>query len=180
MTVSFRDDRHRSVSSPENEMSRGGTVPPTKETIPPQLKKDIRVVVHTQSIETNMSSNTHPLVASPDLTFSWHMFVMLENSVVEGFDDTIVSWTSNHGNAFKVHNPETFSAADILPRFFQMKKYASFTRQLHAYSFTWIPEGSAKGGCKPSSSITFASRLVSRLVSCFFSLLLSNEMKLSS
>jgi hypothetical protein len=100
-----------------------------------------------QEDRNNKEVKRHPLTASPDLTFPWRLFVMLENSTVEGFDE-IVSWVPA-GDAFKVHNPQKFSA-EILPRFFQMKKHGSFTRQLHAYSFTWIREGPSKGGCKYS------------------------------
>ena len=70
---------------------------------------------------------------------------MLENSTVEGFDH-IVSWVPT-GDAFKVYNTEKL-AAKILPRFFQMKKHSSFTRQLHAYNFKRIRDGPSKGGCK--------------------------------
>jgi hypothetical protein len=106
--------------------------------------------MHNQHPPNNMSEQARPRlhhgVASPDLSFPWRLFSMLENSTKEGFD-SIVSWTGN-GTSFKVHNQEKF-VATILPRYFKMaRKYNSFTRQLYAYGFTWVRTGPGKGQCK--------------------------------
>jgi len=85
------------------------------------------------------------VLTSPDLSFPWRLFIMLEDSLKAGFDE-IVSWTVN-GAAFEVHDQPKF-VATILPRYFKMTKYNSFTRQLYAYGFSWIRSGEGKGGCK--------------------------------
>lgn len=83
--------------------------------------------------------------ASPDLSFPWRLYAMLSDAESNGFEG-IVSWIVD-GTAFKVHQTETF-VATILPRYFKMTKYNSFTRQLYAYDFTWIRKGQNRGGCK--------------------------------
>ena len=85
-------------------------------------------------------------LASPDLSFPWRLFIMLEQSTAKGLDN-IVSWIDN-GTAFKVYDQQAFEKT-ILPQYFiKMTKYNSFTRQLYAYNFTWIRNGISKGGCE--------------------------------
>ena len=86
-------------------------------------------------------------VASPDLSFPWRLFIMLDHAMAEeGGLGRIVSWIAQ-GTAFKVHMQDEFTKT-ILPRYFRMKKYNSFTRALCAYEFTWIRSGASKGGCE--------------------------------
>jgi hypothetical protein len=70
---------------------------------------------------------------------------MLSDSDKESFED-VVCWILE-GAAFKVHKQDQF-VETILPRYFKMTKYNSFTRQLHAYEFTWIKKGQQRGGCE--------------------------------
>lgn len=86
--------------------------------------------------------------SSPDLSFPWRLSTMLTDSEKSpgGFQH-IVSWI-NDGMAFKVHNRPEFTKK-ILPAYFKMTKYSSFTRQLHAYSFACARKGESRGGCKP-------------------------------
>jgi hypothetical protein len=85
------------------------------------------------------------ITASPDLSFPGRLFTMLSDSDKESFED-VVCWILE-GAAFKVHKQDQF-VETILPRYFKMTKYNSFTRQLHAYEFTWIKKGQQRGGCE--------------------------------
>lgn len=89
------------------------------------------------------------IAASPDLSFPWRLSTMLTDSEKSpgGFQD-IVSWIDD-GTTFKVHNRAEFTKR-ILPTYFRMTKYSSFTRQLHAYSFVCTRKGDSRGGCKPA------------------------------
>ena len=62
-----------------------------------------------------------------------------------GFSD-VVSWGQDSTHNFKVHDKRQFER-QILPKYFKMTKYKSFTRQLHNYDFQWIRQGNDKGGC---------------------------------
>ncbi len=55
----------------------------------------------------------------------------------------IIRWQP-HGRCFLVKNSKEF-AANVLPRFFDQKKYASFQRQLNLYGFNRITAGPDKG-----------------------------------
>lgn len=55
----------------------------------------------------------------------------------------IVSWQP-HGRCFLVRSPKRF-ANEVLTRFFQQKKYASFQRQLNLYGFNRITKGPDRG-----------------------------------
>lgn len=86
-------------------------------------------------------------VASPgdDLLFPSILLQMLNDAEERGFED-IVSWGKDP-TAFNVHKKRQFEK-EILPKYFKMTKYKSFTRQLHNYGFIWIRQGPDKGGCK--------------------------------
>jgi hypothetical protein len=100
---------------------------------------------HQEDSKSDPTFPSHPgAAASPDLSFPWRLFTMLSATEMEGFDE-IVSWILN-GTAFKVHDQEQF-VRTILPHYFKMTKYNSFTRQLYAYDFTWIRKGPERGGC---------------------------------
>lgn len=55
----------------------------------------------------------------------------------------IVSWQP-HGRCFLVKNIKKFTA-EVLPRFFEQKKYPSFQRQLNLYGFNRLTKGPDKG-----------------------------------
>lgn len=65
--------------------------------------------------------------------------------------DDIISWAED-GKSFTVHDPNEFEAT-LLVKCFQMKKYASFTRQLCAYGFSCVRKGRKPGLCKNIISI---------------------------
>jgi len=56
---------------------------------------------------------------------------------------SIATWQP-HGRSFIVHNINQFTE-DVLPRFFQQRKYASFQRQLNLYGFTRLTKGPDRG-----------------------------------
>ena len=57
---------------------------------------------------------------------------------------TIISWEP-HGKGFRVHDPK--KAEDrILPRFFNVRRYASFHRLLNLWGFTRLAAGSQQRG----------------------------------
>lgn len=82
-----------------------------------------------------------------DLLFPSKLYSMLHDAESNGFDD-VVSWgRSEENGCFKVHRKKEFEN-QILPGYFKMTKYKSFTRQLHNYGFVWIRHGPDKGGCE--------------------------------
>jgi hypothetical protein len=83
--------------------------------------------------------------ADPEMLFPHKLFVMLHDADKHSFHD-IVSWGKDSYGAFKVHHKRDFERV-VLPKYFKMTKYKSFTRQLHNYDFLWIRTGRDKGGC---------------------------------
>lgn len=81
--------------------------------------------------------------SSDELLFPTKLFYMLNDAHEKGFEH-IVSW--GHGpSSFNVHQKKAFED-HVLPKYFKMTKYKSFTRQLHNYEFQWIRGGPDKGG----------------------------------
>lgn len=119
----------------------------------------------------SISNTTSTLAADPEMLFPNKLFVMLHDAHRQGFDD-IVSWgRDSHGGGggggggdpnatrrrgggaqFKVHKKRDFEQV-VLPKYFKMTKYKSFTRQLHNYAFLWVRTGSDKGGCKFTTTV---------------------------
>lgn len=89
--------------------------------------------------------NTEHMLAMPDLSFPWRLFLLLKYAEEEQLEQ-IITWTRG-GKAFQVHNHVEFERT-LLPKYFKMSKYASFTRQLCAYGFSCIRRGRQKGLCK--------------------------------
>ena len=100
---------------------------------------------HNNEKDNRAQSSLPPIPANAAETlFPWKLHKMLNEAEEAGFSD-VVSWVLD-GRAFRVHKPYPF-VEKILPRYFKMTKYKSFTRQLHNYGFTWIKKGPEKGGC---------------------------------
>ncbi|CAJ1960003.1 unnamed protein product [Cylindrotheca closterium] len=74
--------------------------------------------------------------------FPGHLFHLLKLVEENGWDH-IISWV-NDGKAFRVYEIEEFEKR-LLPTYFNSKKYASFTRQLHAYGFNCVRTGRQTG-----------------------------------
>lgn len=74
--------------------------------------------------------------------FPWKLHDMLDDIAEKG-DDSIVTWQP-HGRAFMVHKPKVF-VEDIMHKYFNQTKYASFQRQLNLYGFSRLSHGADKG-----------------------------------
>ncbi|KAG7372837.1 HSF-type DNA-binding protein [Nitzschia inconspicua] len=84
------------------------------------------------------------LATDPEMLFPDKLFIMLHDASEKGFED-IVAWGKDSPRGFKVHKKQEFERL-VLPKYFKMTKYKSFTRQLHNYAFSWIRTGNDKGG----------------------------------
>jgi hypothetical protein len=98
---------------------------------------------NTTTINDNKNKNKD--LSSSEVLFPSKLYQMLHEAEILGFTN-VVSW-GNAANAFCVHRKSDFEA-QILPKYFKMTKYKSFTRQLHNYEFSWVRNGPDKGGCK--------------------------------
>jgi len=61
------------------------------------------------------------------------IFVQKTFSMIDTCDSNLAEWTSN-GEMFVVKDPTRF-ASDVIPKYFDHEKFASFTRQLNFYGF---------------------------------------------
>ena len=77
---------------------------------------------------------------------------MLHDAERQGFTN-VVSWGTDSKKNFRVHDKREFERL-VLPKYFKMTKYKSFTRQLHNYEFLWVRSGNDKGGCKSCIGVT--------------------------
>lgn len=93
--------------------------------------------------QSSIPSSLTSWTCSDELLFPTKLFCMLNDAHEKGFEH-IVSW--GHGpSSFNVHQKKAFED-QVLPKYFKMTKYKSFTRQLHNYEFQWIRGGPDKGG----------------------------------
>jgi hypothetical protein len=76
------------------------------------------------------------------LRFPFQLHEMLQDAQKKGFED-VIAWLPC-GTAFKIHNQALFQK-EILPAYFSMKKYKSFQRQLHWYTFHRATRGFNNG-----------------------------------
>ncbi|KAG7359462.1 HSF-type DNA-binding protein [Nitzschia inconspicua] len=90
------------------------------------------------------SSSTASSTASPSASlFPKKLHAMLEDASQKGFDD-VVCWMPG-GSSFKVLDPARFTD-EVMPKYFNQRKYKSFLRQLNLYDFSRIHHGPLKGG----------------------------------
>lgn len=143
--------RIRSAGNPEREpnFSRMEAIPPDEFppllTIVPPLSSNISEEDDDGSDEEDMPD------PSPDepysylsLSFPFKLQAMLDQLESLGKTD-VISWLP-HGRAFRVHRPEIF-VRDLMPGYFKMRKFSSFQRQLHMYSFQRLTtNGPDRGG----------------------------------
>ena len=88
------------------------------------------------------------------MSFPRALHAML-NFVAQSGQTDIVSW-SPHGRAFHIHKPEDFTNL-LIPKYYQMKNYSSFLRQLNIYGFKCISkDGPDKGAHYHVSAINVA------------------------
>jgi hypothetical protein len=78
--------------------------------------------------------------------FPTKLHLMLSSAESQKFDH-IVSWQP-HGRCFKVHQPLRF-VDEVMPKWFQHTKFASFRRQLNLYGFSRLTTGADYSGYDP-------------------------------
>jgi hypothetical protein len=76
------------------------------------------------------------------LRFPFQLHDMLQDASRKGFE-SVIAWLPC-GTAFKIHNQDIFTQV-ILPKYFNMKRYQSFQRQLHWYTFDKVTKGYNNG-----------------------------------
>lgn len=101
---------------------------------------------HANDLDTYFRNNTVAATNKGGVTVPfplklWNMLDHIDNK--DPVLEEVVSWQP-HGRCFLVHKPQEF-AKDVLSRFFQQKKYASFQRQLNLYGFKRITKGPDRG-----------------------------------
>ncbi|KAG7373614.1 HSF-type DNA-binding protein [Nitzschia inconspicua] len=94
--------------------------------------------------EVNRKSSriNNDLLSNLKLPFPWKLYHLLEESVLSSTMGRIISWMGD--NSFRVHDPEEFVKC-VMPKFFRMSKFQSFTRQLYIYGFSKIEGGQCHG-----------------------------------
>jgi hypothetical protein len=109
-------------------------------------KREIQHNYHDHALDDGKVYMETPLVSKGGVTvpFPMKLHNMLEHiAEFESELEHIVSWQP-HGRCFLVHKIKEFQA-DVLPRFFQQRKYASFQRQLNLYGFSRLTKGPDRG-----------------------------------
>lgn len=92
---------------------------------PPLLASDQRVQGRPSGRRNRREEGKNQdLLSNLKLPFPWKLYQLLEE--VGSSLAHIVSWMGD--NNFRVHDPEAF-VAHVMPKFFRMSKYQSFTRQ---------------------------------------------------
>ena len=79
---------------------------------------------------------------NPEHSFPSKLFDMLKRTEEDG-QSHIISFLP-HGKAFRVHKPDQF-VREVLPRYFNTSRMASFQKQLGVYGFKRIKEGLDQG-----------------------------------
>lgn len=111
-----------------------------------QQKREIQHNYHDHANDDGSIYLETPIVSKGGVTIPFPMKLhnMLEHISLGNTDLAhIVSWQP-HGRCFLVKDIKSFSS-EVLPRFFQQKKYASFQRQLNLYGFSRITKGPDRG-----------------------------------
>ena len=89
---------------------------------------------HLNCDQDTHNSSTHDTMNHEE-TFPVKLFNVLEFIRLQDPDlATIISWEP-HGKGFQVHDPKK-AEVEILPSFFNLRRYSSFHRQLNLWGFT--------------------------------------------
>ena len=111
-----------------------------------KIKREIQHNYHDHANDDGSIYLETPIVSKGGVTIPFPMKLhnMLEHISLGNTDIAdIVSWQP-HGRCFLVKDIKSFSS-EVLPRFFQQRKYASFQRQLNLYGFSRITKGPDRG-----------------------------------
>ena len=125
-------------------------------------QKVVKHDYHDHSSEKESKHDVEKHISRGGVTtpFPLKLFDMLR-SIEEDNMSHIVSWQP-HGRCFAVHMPKLF-VEEVMPKYFQQKKYASFQRQLNLYGFSRITKGCDKGGYYHELFLRGKRFLVSRI-----------------
>lgn len=154
-TIAFLDEVQSSNSSDEDyspseekkERRKPKTSTKTKTSKNGETKRrEIQHNYHDHADDDGAVYRNTPMVSKGGVTvpFPMKLHNMLEHIAQnETHLSSIVTWQP-HGRSFIVQDINKF-AEEVLPRFFQQKKYASFQRQLNLYGFTRLTKGPDRG-----------------------------------
>eukprot|EP00934_Nitzschia_sp_Nitz4_P002535 Nitzschia sp. Nitz4//scaffold86_size83305//51020//52056//NITZ4_005265-RA/size83305-snap-gene-0.172-mRNA-1//-1//CDS//3329559259//2525//frame0 len=111
---------------------------------PMAMNPDSLVLTVDYTSGSPMEDDSDKSIAKGGVTtpFPWKLHDMLDDMARNG-DHSVVTWQP-HGRAFMVHKPKEF-VEDIMPKYFNQTKYASFQRQLNLYGFSRLCHGDDKG-----------------------------------
>ena len=130
-----------------------GIIAPSTTTTYPVALAAVGTITSTPGAIATTSKTTTASTTSEDSLFPQRLHLMLHDADGQGGGggggggfSNVVSWGQDSPHNFKVHNKRQFER-QVLPKYFKMTKYKSFTRQLHNYDFQWIRRGNDKGGC---------------------------------
>ena len=114
----------------------------TKKKSPKKLKHDYRdiPVYHDRSCEPTIDSKKP---SSKRVSFPLKLHRVLSEIEADGLSD-IIGWQP-HGRAFMVHDADRFRS-EILPRYFDNAKPATYLRQLNLYGFQRLRKGADRDG----------------------------------
>lgn len=140
-----------SPSSPSSSSSRylDSSPPDNSLTSKPKIDTKKREIQHNYHDHANDDGAIYlntPVISKGGVTvpFPEKLHNMLEHIAQNEPElSSIISWQP-HGRCFLVKDAKAFGA-NVLPRFFEQKKYASFQRQLNLYGFSRLTKGADRG-----------------------------------
>ena len=108
----------------------------------------------------SFSDSSSTTSASSSL-FPSKLHAMINDAAKKGFDE-VVCWLPG-GQVFKVLDPARFTE-EVMPKYFNQRKYKSFLRQLNLYGFQRIHHGPHKGGYAHEYFLQGAPALCEKIV----------------
>lgn len=91
--------------------------------------------------DEDKTPSTVPLVSETGrVSFPMKLFQILSKES----NESIISWM-RHGRAWIVHDTDKFEK-ELIPKYFKLTKFSSFTRQVNGWGFRRITKGMDKGG----------------------------------
>ena len=110
----------------------------------PAAEDAVQDDVHLHGLNNGAAAKMHtPVIVSETgrVSFPIKLHQILSDTQT---DLSMISWLS-HGKAWKVHSADRFEE-EIIPRYFELTKFSSFTRQVNGWGFRRITRGADKGG----------------------------------
>jgi hypothetical protein len=144
-TLSSSSSNDSGSPPPDNSLTTMTTNTNTKPKIDTK-KREIQHNYHDHANDDGAIYLNTPVISKGGVTvpFPEKLHNMLEHIAhYEPELSSIISWQP-HGRCFLVKDAKAFGA-NVLPRFFEQKKYASFQRQLNLYGFSRLTKGADRG-----------------------------------